>query len=98
MKRALDELADVFHQAGARRYPRRVTSFVDLSRQFGLPITPSRWAHLERLLPCRLPPLERRSEGLWAFPCGWKTVWDLAAHVARCCPDWQPPPRTSTAD
>lgn len=90
MKRLLDELAASLHGCQGGRAPRRVHGSADLKDQFGLPITPSRWAELSQQLTCRLPPLERRSDGLWSFPRGWTTVWDMGAYVAERHPDWQP--------
>ena len=91
MKRVLDELADALSAAQWDFRPRRIAASVELRRQFGLPITPSRWAVLEQLLTCPLPPLERRRRGLWTFPHDWTTVWDVAAYLAERRPNWQPP-------
>lgn len=98
MRRTLDDLAEAFHAANGPRYPRRVARSDELFRQFGLPITPSRWAELERHLGCVLPPLERCRDGLWSFPRRWETVWDLARYLNDVCPDWQPPPAACAAD
>jgi hypothetical protein len=92
MNRVLDELAAALHDAQAMPWrPRRVSASVELRHQFGLPITPSRWAELGRSFGCPLPPLERSPVGLWDFPHGWTTVWDLAGHVATHRPQWAPP-------
>ena len=88
MSRALDELAAAIVAAQGGRPPRRVVTSVALRRQFGLPITPSRWAALERELGCPLPALEPRHAGLWSFPRGWMTVCDMADYLAGCRPGW----------
>jgi hypothetical protein len=91
MRRVLDELADALDAVQGRPRPRLVRASVELRHQFGLPITPSCWAELGHLLRCPLPPLGRRPDGVWSFPCGWTTVWDVAAYLAERCPDWEPP-------
>jgi hypothetical protein len=102
MRRALDELAEALSAAQGgdcwTSGPRRIAASVELRQQFGLPITPSRWSALQRALACPLPPLERRRDGLWSFPRGWRTVWDLAAFLAGQCPDWQAPHGRALAD
>jgi hypothetical protein len=98
MTRVLDELAEALAAVEEMRGPRRVVSYVELWQQFRLPITPSRWAALARELACPLPPLVRRSDGLWAFPRGWTTVWDVAGHLAATCPRWEPPRHREAVD
>jgi hypothetical protein len=90
MKRVLDELAEALVAVEETRGPRRIVASVELWRQFRLPITPSRWA-LWQALPSPLPALERRTDGLWAFPNGWTTVWNVARHLAAACPSWELP-------
>ncbi len=91
MTRVLDELANALSAAQGGPSPRRIATSVELRRQFSLPITPSRWAALERQLAVPLPPLERRADGLWSFPHGWTTVWDVAGYLADHSPAWQVP-------
>ena len=98
MKQTLDELAEALHAAQGQPVPRRVVGLLELRQQFGLPITPTRWAELGRRLPCALPPLERRPDGLWSFPRGWRTVGDLAAYISERSPGWLAPHRTSAAE
>jgi len=98
MRRVLDELADVLSTAQGALVPRRISTSVELRHQFGLPITPARWAVLERQLSCALPPLERRIDGLWAFPNGWQTIWDLAAYLVESQRGWLAPRSRSVAD
>jgi hypothetical protein len=98
MRRVLDELADALSMAQGTPSRRRIAGSVELRHQFGLPITPGRWEALEARLACALPPLERRSEGLWSFPHGWKTVWDLAAYLADNYQGWLAPRDRSAAD
>jgi hypothetical protein len=98
MKRLLDELAQALSTAQSSPLPRRIASSVALRQQFGLPITPSRWVALEQQLGCPLPALERRTAGLWAFPRGWTTVWDVAAYLAEHRTGWQPPECREVAD
>jgi hypothetical protein len=98
MKRVLDELADALSAAHGHPCPRRIAGTVGLPGQFGLPITPSRWAALEQRLACSLPPLQRRGDGLWSFPRGWTTVWDLADYLAERRPGWGFPSGRELAD
>jgi hypothetical protein len=98
VKRVLDELASALSTSQGSPLPRRIAESVELWHQFGLPITPSLWAVLERQLGCFLPALERQNTGLWSFPRGWKTVWDIAAFLAEHRPGWQPPQGKGVAD
>jgi hypothetical protein len=91
MTAVLDDLAEALHAAQGSPLPRRIAASVELRQQFGLPITPSRWAALTQQLRCSLPPLERRSDGLWWFPRGWTTVWDVAGHLAERCANCELP-------
>jgi hypothetical protein len=88
--RVLDELADAFHAARNRSLPRPVVSSIGLEDQFECPVTANRWAAAELGLGCQLPPLNF-NQGHWWLPNGLVTIWDLAAHIARCRPDWEPP-------
>jgi hypothetical protein len=98
MIRALDELAEALHLTNGAPRPRRVAASVTLWDQFGQPITPKRWAALEGKLACPLPALESRGDGLWSFPSGWRTVWDLAAHLLEQRPSWHLPSQLTLAD
>jgi hypothetical protein len=98
MSRVLDDLADGLNGAQGSPAPRRIAASVELRLQFGLPITPSRWVELERQLACPLPPLERRSDGLWSFPRGWTTVWDVADYLTEHRPGRQQPHGRAVAD
>ena len=91
MRRALDELAEAISTAHGSPSPCRIATSVELRRQFSLPITPSRWAVLAQHLACPLPALDRPKTGLWAFPHGWKTVWDIVDYLAGHRPDLQRP-------
>jgi hypothetical protein len=98
MGRPLDDLAEALHAANGPRRQRLVVCSDQLFRQFGLPITPSRWAECARQLRCVLPPLSRSPYGLWSFPCGWETVWDLTHYLSETHPGWQSPEAASVAD
>jgi len=87
--RVLDEVADAFRTA-RRHEGRAVRSSVRIPEQFEYPITAPRWARVERHLGCPLPQLGY-GQGHWWLPDGLETVWDLAAHVERGRPDWEPP-------
>src|SRR5262245_38096140 len=87
----LDEVAEAFHKRIGERKPRRPTKTRELDRQFGLPITPSRWRDIERELDCELPPLEQRADGLWSFPNGWTSIDDVVNYVSNHYPNWAPP-------
>jgi hypothetical protein len=97
MRRVLDELAEALSaiQGGPSR---RIAASVELRQQFGLPITPSCWRALEQQLNCPLPPLQRRTDGLWSYPRGWRTVWDLADYLAERRQGWQPPRGRTESD
>jgi hypothetical protein len=94
--RVLDELADAIHVACGWSLPRSVQSSVELTAQFGYRITPVRWAVVQRCLGCPLPSLTF-DQGHWWLPLEFTTVWDLAAQVARCRPEWEPPAATTPA-
>jgi hypothetical protein len=91
----LDELARVFHVVRGGR-PLQIMNSVSLGDQFGGPMNPVQWKQLQRLLGCRLPPLECGREG-WCPPLGWTTIWDLAEYLIALGPGREPPAQRSPA-
>lgn len=89
--RALDEVAEAFHKRKRLQKQRRPIETRDLNHQFELPITPSEWRKIEQALHCELPPLERRTDGLWSFPNGWRSIDDVVQYVSDRHPDWVRP-------
>src|SRR5262245_7921214 len=94
--RVLDELADAFHAGRGSAVPRPIVASDRLEEQFGYPLTAARWGAVDCRLGCPLPALAF-DQGHWWLPAGLATVWDLAGHVARCRPDWEPP-SSATSD
>jgi hypothetical protein len=94
--RVLDEVAEAVQLARGGRLPRLVRAGERLDDLIGAAFTADRWAAAERHLGCPLPPVEF-VQGHWFLPDGFETVWDVADHVARHRPDWEPPAERSAA-
>jgi hypothetical protein len=91
----LDELARVFHVIRGGR-PLQVTNSVSLETQFGGAMNPVKWKELQRLLGCRLPPLEC-GQDRWRPPLGWSTIWDLAEYLVALGPGRELPAQRTPA-
>ncbi|MBN9523175.1 hypothetical protein J0H58_32445, partial [bacterium] len=78
------------------RLPRPVGAGDRLDDLIGAAVTGARWAAAERRLGCPLPPV-RFEQGHWFLPDEFQTVWDVADHVARHRPDWEPPAARTAA-
>jgi hypothetical protein len=96
--RALDEVADALQRIRSSFPTGLLVRSVRLAHQFGLPVTPGRWHDLAERLRCELPPLEGAPAWGWGFPHGWRTVRDLAEHVACQRPGCEPPGACSEAE
>jgi hypothetical protein len=86
MSPLLDNLAAAFQRL--RGGTCTIINSLDLSRQLFTPITPRRWQKLSHFLACPLPPLDTTpahwlwSSEKWQFPNHWRSVADLAQHLA----------------
>lgn len=94
--RVLDEVAEAVQLARGGRLPRPVREAVRLDECVGAAVTGARWAAAARHLGCPLPPVSF-DQGHWFLPDEFPTVWELADHVARHRPDWEPPAARTAA-
>ena len=94
--RVLDEVAEAVQLARGGRRPRPVRAGERLDELIGAAATADRWAAAARHLGCPLPPVAF-VQGHWFLPDDFETVWDVADHVARHRPDWEPPAERTAA-
>lgn len=83
---ALDEVAAALHAVRGQPKPRRIVNSIKLLQQFPGDFAARDWRRLQEELDCLLPPLENGQ-----LPCGWETVFDLAAYVATKRVEFDPP-------